>query len=276
MYPKILVGEMARLHNISSQTLRYYDKIGLFKPAYIDENNNYRYYGIEQFAYLDSILFLKELGMPLEDIRQYFENRNLNTVIDILEENEERIKNQIEILNVRLNSIQNKVKLIKKYKNINNFGKCRLKRFSKRKMVKLDFKNSRDNIAFEYTIKKLSNLLKDELCLFNGLISVILGKEELMTNNYGYWKGVSLLFEEDISEVKEFSIIPEGEFATIVFNGPYENGEEHYHNLINWIKENSLEILGDGLIVTITDASFSGVEDEYITEIQIPVKHSNT
>ncbi|WP_010294516.1 MerR family DNA-binding transcriptional regulator, partial [Clostridium senegalense] len=32
MKNKILIGEMAKLHNVSTQTLRYYDKIGLFKP----------------------------------------------------------------------------------------------------------------------------------------------------------------------------------------------------------------------------------------------------
>jgi len=72
MDKKILIGEMAKIHNISTQTLRYYDSIGLLKPRHKDEENGYRYYDIEQFAQLDSILFLKKLGMPLKDIKKYF------------------------------------------------------------------------------------------------------------------------------------------------------------------------------------------------------------
>lgn len=57
MNPSILIGEMAQIHGISAQTLRYYDRIDLFKPSYTNEESGYRYYGIEQFAHLESILF---------------------------------------------------------------------------------------------------------------------------------------------------------------------------------------------------------------------------
>ena len=36
------IGELASYQNISKQTLIYYDKIGLFKPAYVDPDNKYR------------------------------------------------------------------------------------------------------------------------------------------------------------------------------------------------------------------------------------------
>ena len=38
------IGELARYQNISKQTLIFYDKIGLFRPAYVDPDNKYRYY----------------------------------------------------------------------------------------------------------------------------------------------------------------------------------------------------------------------------------------
>ncbi|MCY8208580.1 MerR family DNA-binding transcriptional regulator, partial [Bacillus subtilis] len=49
------IGETARLNNISIQTLRYYDRIGIFKPHYTDQDNGYRYYHVKQFFYLDVI-----------------------------------------------------------------------------------------------------------------------------------------------------------------------------------------------------------------------------
>ena len=41
-------GEFAAIHGMSKQTLLFYDKIGLIKPAYVDENNRYRYYSAKQ------------------------------------------------------------------------------------------------------------------------------------------------------------------------------------------------------------------------------------
>jgi len=43
------IGETAQLNNVTIQTLRYYDKIGIFKPAHIEKNNGYRFYHIKQF-----------------------------------------------------------------------------------------------------------------------------------------------------------------------------------------------------------------------------------
>ena len=58
MKEKYTVSELAKLFGISAQTLRYYDKIGLFQPDDIDETNNYRYYSYEQFFRLSMIVQL--------------------------------------------------------------------------------------------------------------------------------------------------------------------------------------------------------------------------
>lgn len=42
------IGEVSKYQNISKQTLIYYDKIGLFRPAYVDPDNGYRYYSPKQ------------------------------------------------------------------------------------------------------------------------------------------------------------------------------------------------------------------------------------
>lgn len=64
------IGEVAKLANLSVQTLRYYDQIDLFKPAYTDSASNYRYYKDSQIFYLDIIKSLKYIGTSLEDIKK--------------------------------------------------------------------------------------------------------------------------------------------------------------------------------------------------------------
>ncbi len=65
------IGELASYQNISKQTLIYYDKIGLFKPAYVDPDNKYRYYTVKQVDYLDTILIMKEMGFTLNEIQEH-------------------------------------------------------------------------------------------------------------------------------------------------------------------------------------------------------------
>jgi DNA-binding transcriptional MerR regulator len=63
------VKKLAKISGISIRTLRFYDEIGLLKPAYYGENN-YRYYEEEQVLILQQILFYRELGFPLKDIHR--------------------------------------------------------------------------------------------------------------------------------------------------------------------------------------------------------------
>ena len=64
------IGETAALLGVTTQTLRYYDKIGLLSPAYCDENTGYRYYVYKQFHYIDRIKYLQGFGMQLKDIKE--------------------------------------------------------------------------------------------------------------------------------------------------------------------------------------------------------------
>ena len=65
---RLTIGQMSKINNVSEQTLRYYDKIGILKPIEVDKFTGYRYYSMKQCARLDMIQYLKSLGMRLKDI----------------------------------------------------------------------------------------------------------------------------------------------------------------------------------------------------------------
>lgn len=73
------VKKLATLSGISIRTLRFYDTIGLLKPAYYGDNN-YRYYKEEQVLMLQQILFYRELGFPLNDIQRIIGNDDFNKI----------------------------------------------------------------------------------------------------------------------------------------------------------------------------------------------------
>lgn len=62
------IGEFARMTKVSVKMLRHYDRIGLLRPARVDESTGYRYYTATQLPRLNRILMLRDLGFGLRDI----------------------------------------------------------------------------------------------------------------------------------------------------------------------------------------------------------------
>ena len=96
----LTIGEVAKVANVSIQTLRYYDQIDLFKPAYIDPQTNYRFYKDSQLYHLDLIKSLKHLGSSLEEIK-HVQQQSPEQLLQFLEKQEliieERVKKLKEV-----------------------------------------------------------------------------------------------------------------------------------------------------------------------------------
>ncbi len=69
------IREFSQLGQVSVKTLRYYDQLGLLKPAQIDPCTGYRYYTADQLFRLNRILAFKELGFTLEQIVQLLDEQ---------------------------------------------------------------------------------------------------------------------------------------------------------------------------------------------------------
>lgn len=72
------IGKVSKLKNVSIKSLRYYDQIGILKPAFVNTETNYRYYTKEQLYLLDAITVCIKLGIPLKDLNNYVENNSIN------------------------------------------------------------------------------------------------------------------------------------------------------------------------------------------------------
>ncbi len=64
------IGAFARVAQVSVRTLRHYDDVGLLPPAQVDPQTGYRWYRADQLQRLNRILALRDLGLPLTEIRK--------------------------------------------------------------------------------------------------------------------------------------------------------------------------------------------------------------
>lgn len=71
------VNKLAALANVSTRTLRYYDEIGILKPARIN-SSGYRIYGQHEVDRLQQILFYRELGVNLEQIKEIIASQDFD------------------------------------------------------------------------------------------------------------------------------------------------------------------------------------------------------
>ncbi len=72
------IGKVSKLKNVSIKSLRYYDQIGILKPAFVNTETNYRYYTESQLYLLDAITVCIKLGIPLKDLNNYVNKDSIN------------------------------------------------------------------------------------------------------------------------------------------------------------------------------------------------------
>ena len=70
------ISQVTELTGISTRTLQYYDEIGLLKPSELTQSG-YRLYDDEASQKLQQILFFKELGFKLKEIKEILQNQTL-------------------------------------------------------------------------------------------------------------------------------------------------------------------------------------------------------
>ncbi len=98
------VQKLGKLAGISTRTLRYYDEIGLLKPARVN-SSGYRIYGKQEVARLQQILFYRELGMNLESIRDVIMSPSFDSAL-ALKEHREQLLHKREQLNALIANVE--------------------------------------------------------------------------------------------------------------------------------------------------------------------------
>ncbi|MCH1982545.1 MerR family transcriptional regulator [Ruminococcus sp. OA3] len=93
----LTAGEFAKITGTTKHTLFHYDKIGLLPPDHRTDNG-YRYYSPEQLETFDVICTLRELDMPLAEIRQYLQHKSPELFMKLLEQEEELISRKMKQL----------------------------------------------------------------------------------------------------------------------------------------------------------------------------------
>ena len=93
--PDIPIGRFSKISRLSVSSLRYYDELGLLRPAHVDPDSSYRYYLLSQVRAAETIRLLRALDMPLEDVQRFVAEGDAAQVRELLNLHERRMEERI-------------------------------------------------------------------------------------------------------------------------------------------------------------------------------------
>ena len=157
------VSEMASLFGVSRQTLIYYDKIGLFKPAKVNDRG-YRFYSPTQIPLMRLITLLRDVGLDLEEIRRLTRARCMDEIAEKVRERERELDAQMGELEEERSNVQERLRFYDEaafWKA--NVGKPKLVTFPTRHIVAEPFPDSEEvgRPILHITLMKAINSMKD-------------------------------------------------------------------------------------------------------------------
>ncbi|MBN2260643.1 MAG: MerR family transcriptional regulator [Clostridiales bacterium] len=272
MKDKFLIGELAKLFNISTDTLRHYDKLNLFKPEQ-DSKNSYRYYDITSMFKLSRILFLKNLDISLSEINDYMKNKNADRLFNMLKKKNEEIDLKIHQLNNLKYKINSKLDLFEYAKT--KLGKITVTTLEPRKGIFIKTYGLKDSAEIKKIFMRSDNFLKMSSWLVEGEIYTSISKIDMINGIFNQFRYFIEIKSTDKETEQQLVLQPGSTYACLAVIGPYEDLVKHYRTLVDWIEHNNYEISGDSIENNIVDNDYSDSSDEFITEIQIPIIPKN-
>lgn len=265
------IGEISKLHNIPVKTLRYYDEIGLFKPIKVDEKSRYRYYSTEQFEHLNTINYLRELGIPLKEIKAQFEERDIDDFLTILKKHQENTVQKINELQQINHRIKNRIKELEQARNLEIVGVPYMKQLEERRVLRLK-EPIRSTPELELSLRKLENISKRTASIFIGGVGVTISIQNIQKREFSEYNSIFLIVEDEEVSNDLVTVLEKGTYVCMYCNERRIEASTYYDRMFDYIREKGYTIIGDAIERTIIDDYISKNKEEFLTEIQIPVK----
>lgn len=268
------IGEFSKLTQVSIRMLRYYDENGLLIPASI-HSNGYRYYKSEQIEQLNRILFLREVGLQVSEIKQLLDTWQEETIYQELRKKELESKQTILKEKERLVRIRAALSDMKQDKlriNINIV----IKSLPEYQVISL-----RKTVPDYYQ----EGLLWKELSEFFIHKKIELAKQtETFTIYHDNGGNEDMEIDMELCIVSDLIIEPNNEninsrqleaverAACFLVYGPYENIAPAYQEFAFWLDEHpQYKMMGQSRQICHRGPWNTNDANDYVTELQIPI-----
>jgi DNA-binding transcriptional MerR regulator len=263
------IGEFSKLTKTTVKALRYYDETGLLKPEYVDKFTNYRFYTSGQLVKLHRILALRQIGLSIDEIRLIIRGHDAGEII-------RRRKKELESEIAESMSQLSRIEFI------------------------LSRREDEDFMSYQAIIKQLPECIVYSKTTvipdYNAYFTLIPAIGEALKAKYptlkcaqpeycfvryldGEYKekDINIEFCEAVDKIMPdfddivFKKLDSVTAVSVMHKGPYSGLSKAYAFIIRWIEENGYAVADSPRESYIDGIWNKDSEDEWLTELQIPV-----
>lgn len=260
----LTTGEFARLAGTTKHTLFHYDKIGLLSPER-KSTNQYRYYAASQLEIFDVITILKEIGMPLEEIKSYLDNRTPKLFLELLEKETFAIEKRIQELK-RMKDQLSKEKDCLRHTLGQNFHKISVVHEKKHYLLTAPAPEDADSEEENaHVISKLIALEKEHHLFSPYGIGGIqhLHSPEHLNEHYSHYY---ILLDKPVKGLP-LQIRPQGDYLCAFHLGGYDTLPETYEKMLFYAREHHLSLSNRFYEDILIDRLTVKTEEDYVLRI---------
>lgn len=266
----VSIGEFARLSGICRKTLIFYDEIGLFSPEIVAENG-YRYYSHHQIDTATVIFALREIGMPLKEIKIYLDQRSPEMLVTLFSKQKKRVDREIKKLRQISRMMESRIAMTRE--------SCKVQ---EREI----FLQESEGIPILLSAPVSGSFDWDPLlefydyCAENGVVSgypvgAVVPMDRILQGDFHLRSHFFVRLDRRQQVPAPLSSLrPPGLYAVGYIRGVYGSAAPLYRRMAEFIQGNNLEICGDGYEEALQDEIAQKNPEEYLFQVSIQVKHS--
>ncbi len=270
----IKIGDFSKLSQVTVKTIRYYDEVGLLKPGHVDPYTGYRYYSADQLVVLNRILALKDLGLPLEQIRELLKcGLPPGQMKEILRQKRQELLQQISISHEMMDRLDVRLRLFEQESNMSTIDVVI------KSIPEITVASLRGTVptypAQGILWERLGKALQKTGFQSTGPCFTLDHDDEYKDTDHDL--EVCEQVPADLKLPSPFNVrtLPAvAEMASLVHKGAFNTLPGAYQQVLHWLDENNYQICGPGreIYIFTGEGPVSRQDDpSYITEIQFPV-----
>lgn len=256
------IKEISQNYDITPHTLRYYEKIGLIKPDYLD--NGYRDYSYAHIQQLNTIRDLRSFDIPLDQIKNYLDNKERQLTKEMLQFELHETKKQIKGLQEKKVFLQERIKLIEEVEAV-ELMTVSVKLHKEQQIIL----SQTENVSGKELYLELKKLHKQFAVALHGNNQNVFGT--ILKNSQGEIK--HQVFYCVNGKPKSYSTtIQAGCYASIHYGGTYKKRDQALDKLKEVLKQRKLLPIGPFYEFYLLDFHETNIESEYVTRIDVQVR----
>lgn len=270
----LTVSQFARLHDVNTRTLHYYDEVGLFSPR-SRGGNGYRYYDASQSLEFEYIRMLRDLGFGVEEIKDYVSHSGERRFVAVLTRLRAEVRERKERLERLEKVLDRKAGYLADCESVSQDRVEVVHRPETQVLTMTSVHDGEDTLEFMQLVKRRWGLdrLRSGIGSFIAVRNVRSGRFDRYDGVFVADGGTGHAAEPGRAQTDDRSAmtLPSGEYLCGYHRGVWSGLPDLYRSMLRYADGHGLELGDYAYERGLNEFAISSPQD-YVTRILIPLR----